>query len=352
MATIRLRGNCYMLQWTEGAGDSKRRERISLGALTLEQAERARKIKELELATGVRMTPVGARIALAKDNTRTLEDFFEHDYQPWHRSQYPSSSEKLVTCMKTLGRVFGSLPMTEITTARVESWKSKRMADFVPHSPSRRPLSPETVRKELNQLRAILRRAVMWGAITADPCPNVERISRTIDQAPRMLTQDELNAIYAADPKRAHWWRFIVNTGLRRAEACKARRADVHAGENGAQTLRVESTAKGRTKSGRARFIQLNSSARDALALLGEDRLFPPIIPRVFARYFTRAATRAGVAASLHCLRHTFCSHMAAHGVPATVIQKLAGHSTLAVTQKYLWMLPGAGLDAVEAISL
>lgn len=339
-----------MLSWTEQVGDNRRRTRLSLGAVPREQAERARTIKELELASGIQLTPVTARIALSREASRTLSDFFKADYRPWHASQYPSSVGKLTTCWNTLEPVFGGLPMADITTARVESWKSKRMTARVPNA--ERGLSPETVRKELNQLRAMLRRAVMWGAIKADPCPNIERISRTSDQAPRMLSRQELDNIYAKSGWRAAWWRFIVNTGLRRGEACKARRADIHSDDGGALTLRVESTAKGRTKSGRARFIPLNAAARSALAELGDDKLFPAIIPRVFSRHFETAARRAGIDASIHCLRHTFCSHLAAAAVPAHVIQKLAGHSSLAVTQKYLWMQHGATLSAVEGVCL
>lgn len=43
----------------------------------------------------------------------------------------------------------------------------------------------------------------------------------------------------------------------------------------------------------------------------------------------------------LHVLRHTFCSHLAMRGVPATVIQQLAGHSSLSVTERYMHLSPG-----------
>jgi hypothetical protein len=37
-----------------------------------------------------------------------------------------------------------------------------------------------------------------------------------------------------------------------------------------------------------------------------------------------------------HALRHTFCSRLAARGVPATEIQRLAGHVSIKTTQRYM----------------
>ena len=49
-----------------------------------------------------------------------------------------------------------------------------------------------------------------------------------------------------------------------------------------------------------------------------------------------RAQARAGlpVTSGVHILRHTFCSHLAMRGVPAKVIQELAGHADLTTTMR------------------
>lgn len=43
--------------------------------------------------------------------------------------------------------------------------------------------------------------------------------------------------------------------------------------------------------------------------------------------------------------RHTFCSHLAMRGAPATAIQELAGHADLITTQRYMHLSPAA-IDA------
>jgi site-specific recombinase XerD len=60
---------------------------------------------------------------------------------------------------------------------------------------------------------------------------------------------------------------------------------------------------------------------------------------------------RAGlpVLGALHKLRHTFCSHLAMKGAPATAIQVLAGHSSLAITMRYMHLSKGA-LDSAIAL--
>lgn len=47
----------------------------------------------------------------------------------------------------------------------------------------------------------------------------------------------------------------------------------------------------------------------------------------------------------VHILRHTFCSHLAMQGAPIRGVQELAGHQSLAMTQRYSHLSPAA-LDA------
>ena len=50
-------------------------------------------------------------------------------------------------------------------------------------------------------------------------------------------------------------------------------------------------------------------------------------------------------------LRHTFCSHLAMRGAPPKAIQELAGHSTLAMTLRYMHLAPSALRDAVALLN-
>jgi len=51
-----------------------------------------------------------------------------------------------------------------------------------------------------------------------------------------------------------------------------------------------------------------------------------------------------------HCLRHTFCSHLAMRGVPGKSIQELAGHKSLTTTMRYMHLSPAALQDAISKL--
>jgi len=65
-----------------------------------------------------------------------------------------------------------------------------------------------------------------------------------------------------------------------------------------------------------------------------------------------QAERRAGLEAkgAVHKLRHSFCSHLAMRGAPATAIQQLAGHRDLSTTQRYMHLSPAALDSAIRLL--
>ena len=51
-----------------------------------------------------------------------------------------------------------------------------------------------------------------------------------------------------------------------------------------------------------------------------------------------------------HTLRHTFCSWLAMGGTPLHVVKELAGHKTMAMTERYSHLLPDVKRRAVEGL--
>ena len=95
-------------------------------------------------------------------------------------------------------------------------------------------------------------------------------------------------------------------------------------------------------KGGRMRYVPL--TVRLAAALRAHRHLRGPrvlcspegqsLTQREVQGLVRRAARRAGIREGVHRLRHSFCSHLAMRGAPATAIQELAGHSDLVTTQR------------------
>ena len=51
-----------------------------------------------------------------------------------------------------------------------------------------------------------------------------------------------------------------------------------------------------------------------------------------------------------HVLRHTFCSHLAMRGAAAVDIQRLAGHQSIAITNKYMHTTETSSRAAIKLL--
>jgi integrase len=324
MATIYWRGRCASLNWVE-AGE---RRRESLGAVAPAEAEAALTGLERRLSAEVHSSAGPVFMDWA------------HDYATWHRDEYPDSYtrvEQILRCY--LIPYFGLMPIGAITRQDVEGYKHGRLG----------AAAAGTITKELRTLQACLNKAVDWEVIPANRAKGVRPPKDVTSRPPRWYTREELAAIYTADALHAQIWRLMVNTGLRRGEAQQLRRQDV-----GADAIRVVSRPGARTKSAKWRLVPITAGARIALdGLQGAGEL---VVPRMTAdsltHCFTRALDRVAIDGSLHCLRHTYGSHLVMAGVPLRTVQVLMGHSTILVTERYAHLAPGHLQEATRGLSL
>lgn len=88
------------------------------------------------------------------------------------------------------------------------------------------------------------------------------------------------------------------------------------------------------TKSGKNRYIPIHQELADKLDL--------PLKPSKngFAVAYKRAGIRKTQGQSTHILRHTFASHFIMNGGDVLTLQKILGHSSLAMTMRYAHLSP------------
>lgn len=332
MAGIYWRNGRAYLSWVEG----KRQHRISLGEVTPAAAEIARVAKEQELAAQ------GAAGLTFAD--------WAVEYAIWHAQQYPDTYPRVEGILRVhLIPTFGRLLMSEIPPAVVEDYKARRL----------RTAAAATVRKEVQTLHALIRRAVSMGRIPRDTMASVTAPQDLTSRPPRWFTAEELATIYAVElavtacttAEDAEWhriyrwtWGLMANTGLRRAEAQHLEWADI-----GADAITVRSEQDARTKSGRWRSVPLSPGAREALSHFPRSHrtILPPIAPWSLSRAFSRTLRRAEIPGRLHDLRHTFVSALIQQGVPLAIVQQIAGHSAPSVTARYAHLAPQHLIAAV-----
>ena len=193
---------------------------------------------------------------------------------------------------------------------------------------------------------AILNRAAKLGEIDRNPAILV-KAPRSLEHSGgfRFFSTPELQKIYTTGTFE-EWhkfaWMLYAGTGARRGEGLNLKWREV-----GADTIKLISTGEERTKSGLAREVPISKGVAEALEFFrtwenkSDLYVLPRITPPSLSRVAARCIRRAGCNGSLHTFRHTFISHLASDAsIPIIAIKHWAGHSTIAVTEKYMHLRP------------
>ena len=339
MATIVQRGGSWVLNWSDATGQ----HRQSLGPITQAEAQAHLDAHRARLDA----PPPAAGPAFADWARR---------YADWHSREYPDSYFRVEQILRThLIPAFGDTPLMALSREAVERYKHARLGTGA---------APGTVTKELRTLQAALNHAEAWDLIPRNPIHGVKAPRDLASRPPQWYTREELARIYAVELEihpcttpqdgtahRAYrWtWQLLANTGMRRGEALHLRWADV-----GREEIRILSDAQQRTKSGHWRAIPISDGAGTALEELRAetDWVLPRMRPESLSRAFDRTAERAEVGGHLHCLRHTYVSHLVQAGVPLRTVQVLAGHASYKTTERYAHLAPGNLQEAVRQMAI
>lgn len=185
-------------------------------------------------------------------------------------------------------------------------------------------LSPAGINRYLAILRRLANLVVKWGWTDVP-------LGRRIDLVPgetqrdALLTPEQVLMIARhAGPLVGDLILFAALTGLRRGELLSLTPDRIR---NGAIVL----TAK--TKSGKPRIVPMTPQAAEIAA----NRLPWQITARELTSAFVAARTAAGLPnVRLHDCRHAFGSWLAESGASVADIRDLMGHSSVAVTSRYL----------------
>lgn len=314
MATLYKRGESYYLNWREDGGQFRR----SLGKIERRQAETVRAEKEAELR------------GLITVSRGVLVGDVLSDYLDWYKSARPSTYKRALSALKRFRAAHDHLAAESLPATTIERWVHAESATG-------------QAEKALKLARAAFRRAIAQRKIARSPMDGVSIPKPMTSRAPDYYRPDDLEKL--SGTAHADLWAFMANTGVRRGEIAKARGADIRDG-----LLYVESRPEGRTKNLRWRAIPLNVAAKRARKGLGADRLIQAHADTL-SDWFAAEARSVGLKGSLHWLRHTFCTALVQSGVSLHEVKRLAGHSSITVTEKYAHHMPDFGRAAVDTIA-
>lgn len=256
--------------------------------------------------------------------------------------------------LKNLGKI-GNIGLHDINDAVVSAFVSKRRGDKVVlrnGKPGGRIVSPGTVNRELDLLKAILNRARRWGVeIGAVDWP----AHRLREPAPRerfLSTEEAERLLSEAAPHLKGPILFALLTGARRGnvERLDWSQIDMRAR---VVTFRQKSKLPG----GKPHAVSLAEPLWLYLANLGPKEKGPVWLYqghqlKDWSDAFRNACRRAGIKGfRWHDLRHTAASWMMRGGVHMRVMADVLGHSSIRTTERYANLDQTSRADAVAVIA-
>lgn len=327
--------------WPEGGGF---RERVNAPVTSKSAALRWGQARETALLAAGRASYLASKAApVESTKALTFAEFWPDVLRDHYRANRKKAStiDAAESIVKNHLAHLASTPLERIDAAEVAAIKG-RLAEK----------GPKTVNNVLSVLSRILRCAVEWGRL--ERLPKIPLLPTARKEITWYEREDYRRAIAAAaklGSSRLVLALLAGSAGLRRGEIISLEWTDVDLARRQLKVSRatwrtIESTPKG----GRGRIVPLTDELVTALRahrhLIGPRVLYTDqgrvLSNRSVRNWMASIQRRAGLEANggIHILRHTFCSHLAAAGVPAKAIQELAGHADLSTTLRYMHLAP------------
>jgi integrase len=296
------------------------------------------------------------RVAREKEPAPMFAEFavrFVADHVRACRLRPSTAANMQMNLKQHLIPMFGALRVDEITDAHVLEVK---MLD----------LAAGTINKILQALGQILRDAQAKKHVA-----NVPKIKRLKDNDHRhafYIPEDYGRLVHAAgsDPRTLVLVLLGGDAGMRIGEIIALEWSRIDYGANKVHVEFADWNGHiGPPKGGKPRSVPMTPRLRAALQALKPAGA--RVLTRTDGRYgrdgerITRNVAKGWLTAAhkraelelhgVHTLRHTFCSHLAMAGAPVTAIRDLAGHSSVAITQRYMHLAPAAIIGAIDLLS-
>jgi integrase len=349
MSAIKKRGRWYFRKRVKGHG----RIFVSPSDYGLSNtkvgAEESGRRRIAELLDG-RKAPV---VASASPTLAAFEAvYLEHSEA---KNEYSSVKAKRQILRDHLVPAFGPTPLDRITFASIEDLKNRLIAARPDGADG---LSNKTVNNVLTVLRRLLVLAHKRGALAV--VPEFEWLPTTPGTFDFMTFEESEDLIEAAS---GEWQAMIlvgIRCGLRQGELIGLKWEHVDLKLN--RIVVRQSIVRGRTKGTKSRRVRVVDLGIDAALALTKHRHLrgPYVFCDLAGNHLTTGECKwplytACDGARLrrigwHVLRHTFCSQLAMRGASPQAIQKLAGHATLAMTERYMHLSPNVTADAVKLL--
>lgn len=264
-----------------------------------------------------------------------------------HKMKYPVCGKE-THVNKEIIPLFGKYRLDTITTREIQQF----------HSNLSKSHTPSTANRYLMLVQRMYSLAMQWSVVEKNPACLVKKFKEN-NARERYLSNEEvarfLKALDTLDNQViASGLKFLLFTGLRKSEAFHLEWVAVNR-EGGTVHLT-------KTKSGKPRTVILNVLARQiidemwaicegehAYVFPGKVKGHPVSNPQ---KPFEIACEKAGVESfRIHDLRHSFASLAINSGATLYDVQKLLGHASSQMTQRYAHLADESVRKATEQVA-
>jgi len=225
--------------------------------------------------------------------------------------------------------------------------------------------SPRSIQYAFALIRQVHNHAKLCGIVEGDPPTSQVRWPKVDNNRERFLDYDEASRLLAAIRMRSQQTFEIslmsLYTGMRAGEVFSLTWGQVDR-EKG--TIFIPGD---KSKSGKGRHVYINHDVSEMLSAKKQGQPSALVfastkggqigrVSSVFGRVvddlgLNDGRTDAHSKVVFHTLRHTFASWLAQDGLDLYKLQKLLGHSSFAMVQRYAHLCPNSGRDAVMALT-
>ncbi|MDR1031889.1 MAG: site-specific integrase [Holosporales bacterium] len=326
-------------EWTEKKAvarlsELKEAHRTGIGLRTMAERRRAQKeeAKKEEVA----------RIQREREQT-TFAAIFNKYYKQATQDKVPRLCEnEKVLFSKWLNPLIGSMPMKEISPFILEKLK-KQMSDA--------GRAPRTITYALALVRQVFNYAKNNDLYNGDnPVSKIKKPSED-NRRSRFLSQEEsitlLEELSKVSPTVHDIALISLKCGLRAGEVFKLTWNDVDF-RNG--TILIKDTKSGRNRNAIMtkdvkEMLERRRGLSSGLVFLSRTGEQITEVSDAFTRAVERLGFNEGITdrrqkVVFHTLRHTYASRLVMSGVDLYTVQRLMGHSTISMTERYSHLAP------------
>lgn len=279
-----------------------------------------------------------------EEKTRTFDELMERfllehaskKAQPRHYRAYGSS----------LKAFFGGRTLVDITPRVIAEYKTRRYAAG---------LKPASINRELATLKKAFNLAVReWEWCRDNPVARVS-MERENNRRDRWLTlEEEARLLKSCGPWLCDLVTFALHTGMRMGEILELSWRGVDLTRRTVTVLR--------SKNGERRTIPVNETVLSILRqknkvrslkidLVFCSRTFTPLEGGHLRRSFRLALKKSEITDfHFHDLRHTFATRLVQGGIDIYKVQRLLGHKSPVMTQRYAHHYPESLRDGVDLL--